>query len=146
MLREKRQSSAPAAPGHSPSGLVQLAPLAARGHFLPERINAQRLESLVCVRASLMKRILPNRIPMRPDGCTMTEDDFRKLHDQLADFDKVEWIEEGTREIVERFMPDLVDRLPERQTETFDKAFGKIRAAGARKVPSRSSPPAKPQR
>jgi hypothetical protein len=90
-----------------------------------------------------MKRILPSQIPMRADGCPMTEDDFRKLHNQLAGFDKVEWIDEGTREIVERFMPDLVDRLPERTTETFDQALGKMRAAATRKATKRRKKPSR---
>jgi len=33
----------------------------------------------------------------------MTEQGFRNLHSQIAEFDKVEWIYEATREIVERF-------------------------------------------
>ncbi|WP_407159417.1 hypothetical protein [Bradyrhizobium sp. STM 3557] len=62
----------------------------------------------------------------------MTDADFRELHDQIADFDDVEWIDDGTREIVELFMPELADKLPNRKTETFDQAFGRMGgAAGA---------------
>jgi hypothetical protein len=66
----------------------------------------------------------------------MSHDDFRELRNQLADFDKVEWIDEGTRKIVERFMPDIADNLPERRTETFDQAFGRMRAAAVRNIRS----------
>jgi hypothetical protein len=87
-----------------------------------------------------MKRIRPKQPLLRPDGVPMSEDDFRELHNQLADFDSFEWIDDETREIVERFMPDLVDRLPERTSETFDQAFGKMRAAAARKPAKRRKP------
>ncbi|WP_407155142.1 hypothetical protein [Bradyrhizobium sp. STM 3557] len=87
-----------------------------------------------------MKRIRPKQLPMRPDGCPMTDDDFRTLHDKITEFDNIEWIEGNTREIVERFMPDLADRLPDRTTETFDQAFGRIRAAAVRKVTKRRKP------
>jgi hypothetical protein len=81
-----------------------------------------------------MKRIRPKTSPLRPDGRPMTDEDFQQLHDQLAEFDKVEWINGEGRQIVERFMPDLVDKMPDRTTETFDHAFGRTRAAATRKV------------
>ena len=58
----------------------------------------------------------------------MTADDIRDLRDQPAGFDDIEWIDDATREIVERFMPDLASRLPAKRTETFDQAFGRVRA------------------
>jgi hypothetical protein len=36
--------------------------------------------------------------------------------------------------MVERFMPDLIDKLPDRTTETLDQVIGKSRAAAARKA------------
>jgi len=32
--------------------------------------------------------------------------------------------------LVERFMPDLVERLPAKRTESFDQAFGRMCAQG----------------
>jgi hypothetical protein len=58
----------------------------------------------------------------------MTPDDICDLHDQLAGFDDIVWIDDAARDIVERFMPDLASRLPEKRTETFDQAFGRVRA------------------
>jgi pyridoxine 5'-phosphate synthase PdxJ len=84
-----------------------------------------------------MKRVRPKQLPLRPDGRSMTDDEFRALHDQIAAFDDVEWIDDDMREIVEHFMPDLVDKLPDRRTETFDQAFGRTRAAALRKHPKR---------
>jgi hypothetical protein len=42
-----------------------------------------------------------------------------------------------TREIVERFTPDLTDKLPDRTTETFDQAFGRMRGAAMRRAAKR---------
>jgi hypothetical protein len=84
-----------------------------------------------------MKRIRPGQTPMRPDGQPMTQNDFRDLRNQLVEFEKVEWIDAGTREIVEQFMPDLADKLPERTTETFDQAFGRMRGAAMRRAAKR---------
>ncbi|WP_407174456.1 hypothetical protein [Bradyrhizobium sp. STM 3562] len=81
-----------------------------------------------------MKRIKPKRTPLRPDGAPMTEDDFRVIRDQITAFDDIQWIDNATRDLVERFMPDLVDRLPEKRTETFEQALGRMRAKAKRKV------------
>jgi hypothetical protein len=62
-----------------------------------------------------MKRIGPKQAPLRPDGWPMTAEDFRTLHDKIAESDDLEWIDDDTREIVERFMPDLVAKLPKRR-------------------------------
>jgi hypothetical protein len=78
-----------------------------------------------------MKRIRSQQPPMRPDGCPMTDDDFRELYSQITKFDKIEFVEEGTREFIERFMPDLVDRLPAR----------KMRGAAVRKTSTRRAKP-----
>jgi hypothetical protein len=51
-----------------------------------------------------MKRIRPKNSPPRPDGRPKTDEDFKALHDQFADFDKVDGIEGDAREMVERFM------------------------------------------
>ena len=67
----------------------------------------------------------------------MTADDIRDLRDQPAGFDDIEWIDDATREIVERFMPDLASWLPAKRTETFDQAFGRVRARAGRKVAAR---------
>jgi hypothetical protein len=64
----------------------------------------------------------------------MDDDDFQALHDHLAELDGVDWIDNGAREMVERFMPDLIDKLPDRTTETLDQVIGKSRAAAARKA------------
>jgi hypothetical protein len=93
-----------------------------------------------------MKRIRPKKPPLKPDGLPMSDNDFRALHEQLAEFDKVEWIDEGTRQIVEQYMPDLVDRLPDRTTETLELVIGRTRAAAVRKTTRRRKAPAKPQR
>jgi hypothetical protein len=92
-----------------------------------------------------MNRIRPEQLPLRPDGRSMTDDEFRALHDQIAAFDDVEWIAGDTREIVKRFMPDLTEMLPDRTTETFDQAFGRIRGAAVRKATKRRKQP-KPRR
>jgi hypothetical protein len=55
----------------------------------------------------------------------MTPDDICELHGQLASFDTIEVIADDSRELVERYMPDLVDRLPGKRTERFDQAFGR---------------------
>ncbi|WP_024511908.1 hypothetical protein [Bradyrhizobium sp. ARR65] len=87
-----------------------------------------------------MKRIKPKRTPLRPDGTPMTEDDFRTIRDQITAFDDIEWIDDATRDLVERFMPDLVGRLPEKRTETFEQAFGRMRAKAKRKVTAKDRP------
>jgi hypothetical protein len=69
---------------------------------------------------------------MRHDGRPVTNHDFRELHNRIAAFDDVEWIESDAREIVERVMPDLVGKLSDRTTKTLDKAFGRKRASAAR--------------
>jgi hypothetical protein len=51
-------------------------------------------------------------------GKPMSADDIRELRERIAEFDEIAWIDEATREIVERFMPDLVDRLPERTSSS----------------------------
>ena len=70
----------------------------------------------------------------------MTADDIRDLRDQPAGFDDIEWIDDATREIVERFMPDLASWLPAKRTETFDQAIrpgaGQGRAEGCCKARS----------
>jgi hypothetical protein len=76
----------------------------------------------------------PKRPPLRSDGKPMTPDDIRELRERIAEFDEIAWIDEVTREIVEKFMPDLVDRLPERTSETFHQALGRKRAAAKRKT------------
>lgn len=81
-----------------------------------------------------MKRILPKQPPLKPDGLPMSDADLQSLHAEIASFDSIEWIDPATREMVEQFMPDLVDRLPARTTETFDQALGKTKAAAARKA------------
>lgn len=43
-------------------------------------------------------------------------------------------------EIVEAYMPDLVSRLPKKRTETFDQAFGRMRAKAKRKVTAKQRP------
>jgi hypothetical protein len=58
----------------------------------------------------------PKRTPLRPGGQPMTANDIGELHDQIASFDTIEVIADDAREIVERFMPDLVDRLPPKRT------------------------------
>jgi len=57
-------------------------------------------------------RIPFERMPLLPDGQPVTAEDIRKLRDQIASFDTIEVIAGDTREIVERFMPDPVARLP----------------------------------
>jgi CheY-like chemotaxis protein len=52
-------------------------------------------------------------IAARLDGRPMTKDDVRVLHDQLAELHRLDMIDGCTREIVEGFMADLVDPLPE---------------------------------
>jgi hypothetical protein len=37
-------------------------------------------------------------------------------------------------------MPDLVDRLPAKRTETFEPAFGRVRAKSKRKVTAKARP------
>ncbi|WP_024513506.1 hypothetical protein [Bradyrhizobium sp. ARR65] len=81
-----------------------------------------------------MKRIKPRRIPLRPDGTPMTEDDFRAIRDQITAFDDIEWTDDATRDLVERFMPDLVSRLPQKRTETSEQVFGRMKAKAKRKV------------
>jgi hypothetical protein len=61
-----------------------------------------------------LKRIRPKQPPRRPAGCPMTDENFRALHDRIAEFDDIDFIDDATREIVERFMPDLVHKLPTR--------------------------------
>jgi len=94
---------------------------------------------------ALMKRIRPKQLPKLPDGRSMTDDDFRELHDRIAAFDDVECIAGDTREIVERFMPDLAYKLPDRTTETFDQAVGRIRGGAVRNVTKGRKQP-KPRR
>jgi hypothetical protein len=53
----------------------------------------------------------------------------------------VKWIDNETRKVIEQSMPDLGDKLPERTMETFDQAFGRMRAAAVR----RNSKPRKSQ-
>jgi hypothetical protein len=72
-----------------------------------------------------MDHIKPKRMPLRPDGQPMTEEDFRDLREQIAAFEEIEWVDDATRTIIEQFMPDLMDRLPAKRTETFDQAFGR---------------------
>ena len=59
-----------------------------------------------------MPRTPSKPMPLRPDGKPMTADDIRQLKEQIASFDTIEVIADEMREIVERYMPDLVDRLP----------------------------------
>jgi hypothetical protein len=82
----------------------------------------------------IVDRIFPKHLPFRRDGGPMTPDDIHELRDWITSLENITWIDEATREIVEKFMPELVDRLPERTTETFDKAFGKMRASAQRKT------------
>lgn len=81
-----------------------------------------------------MDRIRPIHMPLGPDGRSMSGDELRELHDKIAEFDQMEWIDEGNRAIVERYMPDLADRLPARPMEKFEQAFGRMRAAAKRKA------------
>ena len=75
-----------------------------------------------------MDHIQPRRIALRPDGHPMTADEISELHDQIAaGFDKIDWSDDTTREIVEAYMAGLVDRLPERRTKTFDQASARGR-------------------
>ncbi|WP_157450553.1 hypothetical protein [Bradyrhizobium sp. ARR65] len=70
----------------------------------------------------------------------MAEDDFRAIRDQITAFDDIEWIDDATRDIVERFMPDLVSWLPEKRTEMLEQAFGRMRAKAKRKVTAKDRP------
>jgi hypothetical protein len=76
----------------------------------------------------------PQEAVAKPDGSLWTTMISRRLHDHLAELDGVDWIDNGAREMVERFMPDLIDKLPDRTTETLDQVIGKSRAAAARKA------------
>jgi pyridoxine 5'-phosphate synthase PdxJ len=91
-----------------------------------------------------MDRVSPKRIPQRPDRKPMTADDIRELHDQIASFDNIEWIDDVTRQIVEMYMPDVASCLPEKRTETFDQAFGRMRAKVKRKATAKERPRRKP--
>jgi hypothetical protein len=42
--------------------------------------------------------------------------------------------------MIEQFMPDLVDRLPAKRTETCDQAFGRMKAKAKRKVTAKQRP------
>ena len=84
--------------------------------------SRQRLRGLLPLDRSTAVTFRPALARVRP----MTADDIRDLHDQFAGFDDIEWIDDATRDIVERFMPDLASRLPEKRTETFDQAFGRV--------------------
>ncbi|MGJ4942593.1 hypothetical protein ACQR1W_18610 [Bradyrhizobium sp. HKCCYLS1011] len=53
----------------------------------------------------MVHRIRPKEAPLRPDGHSLSADDFRRLRDEIAEFDQIEWIDEATREIVEKYMP-----------------------------------------
>lgn len=64
----------------------------------------------------------------------MMDADLQAIRDQITAFDDIEWIDDATREIVETFMPDLVSRLPAKRTETFEQAFGRMRAKAKRNV------------
>jgi len=64
----------------------------------------------------------------------MTAEELRELQDQIAASDGNEWIDGATSERVEQYMPDLAARLPAKRTETFDQAFGQMRAKAKRKV------------
>lgn len=55
-----------------------------------------------------MDRIKPKRMPMRAEGQPTTDEDFRELHDQIASFDDIQWIDDTKRAMVER----LDRRLP----------------------------------
>jgi hypothetical protein len=57
------------------------------------------------LRSMITDYIGPKRPPVRPDGKPMTPDNIRELREQIADFDETAWIDEATREIVEKFMP-----------------------------------------
>ena len=61
------------------------------------------------VRLTAMKRVKPKRVPLRPDGQPMTADDISELRERIEGFDTIEVIADEMREIVERYMPDLVD-------------------------------------
>jgi len=54
----------------------------------------------------------------------MSAEDLRELHDQIAAFENIEWIDDATRQLVERYMPDLADRLPAKRTERLVKRSG----------------------
>ena len=60
-------------------------------------------------RSSLLTiRLRPAARPQIPNGPLLSAADvIRDLRDQLAGFDDIEWIDDDTREIVERGMPDL---------------------------------------
>jgi hypothetical protein len=60
-------------------------------------------------RSSLLTiRLRPEARPQIPDAPVLSAaDDIRDLRDQLAGFDDIEWIDDDTRGIVERVMPDL---------------------------------------
>jgi hypothetical protein len=86
------------------------------------------------LRSMITDYIGPKLPPVRPDGKPITPDDIRELRERIADVDETAWIDEATREIVKKFMPDLVDRLPERTSETSHQILGRKRAAAKRKT------------
>jgi hypothetical protein len=93
-----------------------------------------------------MDHIKPKQMPLRPDGQPMTEGDLRELHDQIAALAEIEWIDDATREMVEKFMPDLAGRLPAKRTETSDQALGRMNAKAKRKVTAKQQPTRKSPR
>ena len=56
----------------------------------------------------------------------MTADDIRQLKEQIASFDTIDVIADDTREVVETYMPDLVNHLPKKPSR-------KVRAKNPRK-------------
>ena len=85
--------------------------------------------------------------PHRPERRMLPPwEDFCALHNEIASCGKVEWINNAARELVERYMPDQVDRLPDKRTETFDQAFGRVRAKAKRKVTGKQGPKGKSHR
>jgi hypothetical protein len=63
----------------------------------------------------------------------MTKDDVRVLHDQLAELHRLDMIDGCTREIVEGFMADLVDPLPEWEGEALINSW-RAGAASSRDI------------
>jgi len=70
----------------------------------------------------------------------MTPDDVRRLREKIATFYDVTWLGEATRETIERVMPELLDRSPERASRTIHQALNRKRPAAKRKAGS--GPPA----